>query len=156
MKYLRVNRTQLFDQNDFYEAFEKDLRQTRSRLIIESPFLTTSRVGKLTPILRELVCRGVKVIVNTKLFDKHDEFMYYQAIECVVLLQELGVKVLFTAGHHRKLAVIDEFILWEGSLNILSQNNSCEIKRRTKSKKLCRQMVSFVGIGRLQKRIVRA
>jgi hypothetical protein len=39
------------------------------------------------------------------------------------MLQKLGVQVLYTSGHHRKLAIIDREILYEGSLNIPSQND---------------------------------
>ena len=38
--------------------------------------------------------------------------------------------------------------LWEGSLNILSQNDSCEIMRRSVSSELVKQMADFVGASR--------
>jgi hypothetical protein len=38
--------------------------------------------------------------------------------------------------------------MYEGSLNILSQNDSAEIMRRIASKQLVEQMVSFVGLER--------
>ena len=31
-------------------------------------------------------------------------------------------------NHHRKLAILDRKVLWEGSLNILSQTRSREIR----------------------------
>ncbi len=62
------------------------------------------------------------------------------------MLQELGVEVLITGGHHRKLAIIDQQILYEGSLNILSQNDSCEVMRRIYSEQLADQMLVFVGL----------
>ena len=48
---------------------------------------------------------------------------------------------------HRKLAVIDRAILWEGSLNILSQSNSKEIMRRTKSAFLANQVINFTKMN---------
>jgi len=50
-------------------------------------------------------------------------------------MQKLGVIVLYTVGHHRKLAVLDRKIVYEGSLNILSFNDSCEIMRKITSTK---------------------
>ena len=71
-----------------------------------------------------------------------------QAEEAVRRLQELDVRVMYTVKHHRKLAIIDDEILWEGSLNILSQNDSCEIMRRSVSAQLANQMLSFIGARR--------
>ena len=55
--------------------------------------------------------------------------MAIQAELAIHTLQELDVTVLMTVGHHRKIAIVDD-ILYEGSLNILSQNDSCELMRR--------------------------
>ena len=61
-------------------------------------------------------------------------------------LLDLGVKLLFTGGRHRKLVIIDRSILWEGSLNALSQNSSCEVMRRIESETLAKQMIEFAGL----------
>jgi hypothetical protein len=63
-------------------------------------------------------------------------------------LQHMGVQVLYTGYHHRKLAILDRAILYEGSLNILSQNKSSEVMRRIESVSLAWQMVRFTGIDR--------
>lgn len=60
-------------------------------------------------------------------------------------MQELGVTVLYTIKLHRKLAIIDGEILYEGSLNILSQLDSCEVMRRTESQQLANEMARFIG-----------
>ena len=51
-----------------------------------------------------------------------------------------------TYGHHRKLAIIDRSILYEGSLNILSQNDSLEIMQRIEPEELARQMIDFMWL----------
>lgn len=61
-------------------------------------------------------------------------------------MQELGIEVLRTLGHQRKLAIIDDNVLWEGSLNILSQYDSCEVMRRIKSDVAVKEMVMFTKI----------
>lgn len=58
--------------------------------------------------------------MNTKPIDEHNIGLSDQAIMAVSRLQEIGIMVLFTNGHHRKLSIIDDDILYEGSLNILS------------------------------------
>lgn len=138
--------TRLYDQDSFYQEFIKDISHARNRVIIESPFMTTKRVKLLLPILAKLIKRGVKVIINTKPFDEHEGLLYEMAIESVEQMQSIGVQIIMTVGHHRKLAVVDEEILWEGSLNILSQNDSCEFMRRIDSEHITRETVSFLHL----------
>ena len=138
--------SRLFDQGKFYEAFIADLRRAKTRIIIESPFITMKRLRMLLPILQQMSDKGVQVIVNTKPFDEHSQLLYEQALQANIALQEAGVTVFMTVGHHRKVAIIDDDILWEGSLNILSQNDSCELMRRIHSKEAVGEMMRFTGI----------
>lgn len=137
--------SQLYNQDKFYDAFSRDLRRARTRVVIESPFITMKRLNALLPTLERLRAKGVGVIVNTKPREEHEQLLYDQAIHAIGVLQDMGVTVLMTIGHHRKLAIIDDDILWEGSLNILSQNDSCEFMRRVQSPILTEQMIRFIG-----------
>jgi hypothetical protein len=85
-------------------------------------------------------------VVNTRHPQEHEGYLQAEAEIGIALLQDLGVEILFTGGHHRKLAVFDRQILWEGSLNILSQNDSCEIMRRTESEMLAKQVLDFANL----------
>lgn len=138
--------SRLYDQNSFYDAFLRDLRHAKSRVIIESPFITQRRMTRLMPALERLRRRNVRIIVNTKPFEEHEAKYQKQAMWAVGIMQEFGIEVLMTSGHHRKVAIIDKGILWEGSLNILSQNDSCEIMRRMQSDELVREMLSFTNL----------
>ena len=143
-----MNNSALFDNNTFYKAFERDLRRARQSVIIESPFITRRRMEHLLPLLTKLRRKGVHIVVNTRNPEEHNEEYSIQAEDAVAAMQDIGIKVLYTVKHHRKLAIIDEEILWEGSLNILSQGDSCEIMRRTSSASLALQMMGFIGAHR--------
>ena len=140
--------TGLYDQGTFYKRFSYDLRNASSEVVIESPFVTVRRMDTILPELARLTKRGVKVVVNTKPPIEHDEFMQEQAEVAIANMQSIGVEVLLTVGHHRKLAVIDRAIVWEGSLNILSQYDSCEIMRRLQSEQLASQLLNFIKLTR--------
>lgn len=136
----------LFDQNTFYEAFLKDLHSCRSELIIESPFITTKRISAIFPKIERLRKRGIKIIINTRDPIEHEGIYQFQAEDAIARLQAIGVHVLYTGGHHRKIVILDKNILWEGSLNVLSQNDTCEMMRRIVSSELAQQMINFLHI----------
>jgi phosphatidylserine/phosphatidylglycerophosphate/cardiolipin synthase-like enzyme len=146
--YVGMATSQLFDQEKFYDAFSDDLRRAKQRVVIESPFITIRRLNALLPTLQKLRRQDVRIIINTKPLEEHEPLLFGQALQAIALLQEMGVTVLMTVGHHRKLAIIDDDILWEGSLNILSQNDSCEFMRRMQSPILVQQMVCFTGANK--------
>ena len=61
-------------------------------------------------------------------------------------LEALGVQVfLCTGNHHRKLAILDRTVLWEGSLNILSQTHSREFMRRLEGGGFAVDLFNFIG-----------
>ncbi|MFO0971376.1 MAG: phospholipase D-like domain-containing protein [Candidatus Saccharimonadales bacterium] len=144
-----MNNSELFDSDSFYKAFERDLRSAKHSVIIESPFITSRRMEYLLPILIKLRRNGVRVVVNTRDPKEHNEEYAIQAEDVIATMQEIGVKVLYTVKHHRKLAIIDGEILWEGSLNILSQGDSCEVMRRTVSTSLAWQMICFTKLNKI-------
>lgn len=141
--------SQLHDETTFYKAFIKDLKKCREEVIIESPFITCQRMYMLSAVFDNLIKRKIKVYVITRDPEEHDLPMKQQAEEEIRNFEMIGVQVLITANHHhRKLAIIDRKILWEGSLNILSQSYSREIMRRITGVKPARDMFKFLKLER--------
>lgn len=139
--------SRLYDHTTFYKVFEKDLKRARRSVLIESPFITERRMNELLPLLIRLRNRGILIVINTRNPAEHEVAYQRQAASAVRVMQKLGIMVLYTGKHHRKIAIIDGEILWEGSLNILSQSDSCEIMRRTESRQLVTEMARFIRVS---------
>lgn len=141
--------SKLYNEDTFYKVFLKDLANCQSEVIIESPFITNWRLCELLPSLEKLKERGVRIVVATKDPREHDkDYLRDGANEALACLQRLGIQVIYVSGHHRKLAILDRKVLYEGSLNILSQSDSREVMRRIESVQLAWQMIRFVGVDR--------
>lgn len=137
--------SRLFDNETFYGSFVRDLGYASHSIYIESPFITRKRMDMILPILKQARRRGVQITVNSRPPSEHDRSYINQAYESVQDMQSIDIRVFYTVKHHRKIAIIDDQILWEGSLNILSQSDSCEIMRRSILRALARQMMQFIG-----------
>ena len=142
-------KTKLLDQDNFYLAFQSDIRAAKHEVIIESPFLTLRRLKLLLPDMLRVKTRGVRLVINTKPVNEQDVAMRAQAADCIALLQCNGIVVLQTGGHHRKLAIIDRRFCYEGSLNILSFHLSCQLMRRTDNAKWSEDLLNFLNIKHL-------
>lgn len=142
--------SRLYDETTFYPAFLKDLQKCQSEVIIESPFVTNRRLAELFPALKKLKGRGVRVAIVTKDPREHEkDYCREDAIDALASLQRLGIQVIYANDHHRKVAILDRKVLYEGSLNILSQYDSREIMRRIESVAMSWQLVRFIGADRL-------
>lgn len=144
-----MNNSSLHDEKTFYQAFVRDLERCKEEVIIESPFITTQRTRTLRTIFEKLVSRGVKIYIFTRDPLEHSDGYEVQSEEEIRYFEKLGVQVLLCVGnHHRKLAILDRNVLWEGSLNILSQTHSREIMRRIENKELTEEMFKFLNLGK--------
>lgn len=139
-------KTSLFDESTFYKQFTTDLLKAKEEVVIESPFITTKRTNKLVPVFNKLIRRGIKVYIITR---EHLSPYKEQSEREICHFERIGVQTLICKGnHHRKLAIIDQEVLWEGSLNILSQIKSREIMRRFDGGGFAVDMYNFLKLER--------
>jgi len=104
-------------------------------------------MNKLVPIFNKLVKRGVKVYIITRDPREHLSPYKEQSEREIQHFERIGIQVLICRGnHHRKLAIIDKKVLWEGSLNILSQIKSREIMRRFEGGGFAVEMLNFLKL----------
>ena len=142
----RLSCSNLFNEHTFYANFLRDLSRANKRVVIESPYLTERRALYYTPLFQTLSMRGVGITINTRHPHCHGVKMKLQAEKAARILLRTGIRIYtFNDLRHWKVAVIDDTILWEGSLNILSHNRSREIMRRIASPTLCKRMLAFIN-----------
>jgi phosphatidylserine/phosphatidylglycerophosphate/cardiolipin synthase-like enzyme len=145
---LGIFNSKLFDEKTFYSAFLKDIKNCEKEIIIESPFITTERMNSFRSVFKKMLKKDVKIVVITRDPIEHTAFMGKQSEEEITGFEMMGVQTFLCSGnHHRKLAIIDRKILWEGSLNILSQNNSREIMRRIEGEAFATELFEFLNLG---------
>lgn len=138
----------LYDEKTFYPSFIKDLAGCRQEVIIESPFITSGRMEGFRSLFNKLLRKEVKIYVFTRDPKEHEPAMAIQSEAEIANFERIGIQTFICEGnHHRKLAILDRKILWEGSLNILSQNYSREIMRRMEGEE-AQEMFNFLKFSR--------
>jgi hypothetical protein len=123
-------------QDQFFEHLSGDLAGAQSEVVIYSPFMTRERVGRLEPQLRAAVERGADSSVVTRSLEERSRSDHSVYAEIENDLRGWGVHVVHKRGMHEKLVLIDETVLWQGSLNPLSSGSSREIMERRVSSDL--------------------
>jgi transcriptional regulator with XRE-family HTH domain len=137
--------TSIYSADEFWAAFTRDFIGAGARILLHSPFLGARRIKILSKEIELATRRGVVVCAfvqepqhwgtDSKFLNPECTYEIAEMRLLIEMLQSLGVHVNLRKKIHAKLAVIDEAILWEGSLNILSHVNTQEHMRRSTQKR---------------------
>jgi transcriptional regulator with XRE-family HTH domain len=134
-----------FKHHEFYSPFVADLRRARALVIIQSPYLTIRRIEVFAEEIQACNRRGVRICVvaqEPKYWDQRADIPKLKPVEgAIQLLQNMDVHVTLSPRVHEKLAIIDEEILWDGSMNILSYFDTKERMARWISRDMVRQVI---------------
>jgi superfamily I DNA and/or RNA helicase/ssDNA-binding Zn-finger/Zn-ribbon topoisomerase 1 len=134
----------VFEEGDFYPQFYRDLLSAKQEVIIDSPYITSERMRMMMPVFENLRARNINIFIITRNTEDHTSSMRAQANTEFKKMEEIGIVILpFKGNMHRKLAVIDRNITWEGSLNILSQRESQEFMRRFVGPQTANQLIAL-------------
>jgi hypothetical protein len=121
---------ELFTERNFWAQFFQDLKTVKERLIILSPFLSIRRSSIFMDYFQAMVGRGVEIRIYSRPRNQQIGEMANQAEVVIGQLRSIGANVIERRNMHQKVAILDNAIAWEGSLNILSQRDTGEHMRR--------------------------
>lgn len=106
-----ILKSELIDEQRFYRSFINDLKQAKSSVLIESPFMTERKALQFSRLFKKMNNRGVTIQVNTRNPRHHDQFLEVQAWKALYILKDCGVIVkTYNDLRHRKIAIIDNEI----------------------------------------------
>jgi hypothetical protein len=133
-------------ERDFLDSFRSDLAAAIQAVLVLSPFLSSNRAVDYYPALHALTIRAVTVDVYSRAGHEQPEGLRKGYPEVIRTLRRLGVHVHVRPGMHEKVAAIDGRILWHGSLNILSHNDTRESMLRFECAGLVKEVLSDLGL----------
>jgi len=120
----------LYTEQNFWAQFFKDLKTVKERLIILSPFLSIRRSSMFADYFRAMIMRGIEIKIYTRPVNQQIGEMANQADIVIKQLRNIGANAIERLNMHQKIAILDNAIAWEGSLNILSHRDTGEHMRR--------------------------
>ena len=110
----------IFDKTNFLPVYSNDIISASREILIVSPFVTRRRTFQMMQTLKIALENGVKVVVVTRPAEnfKDKDLTAWQTT--LDFLRNSGVVFVFKSNIHQKFAVMDEKIVWYGSINLLS------------------------------------
>lgn len=128
LQNFQVDGLKHFTEEYFYEDFFSEINTCNKSLTIYSPFIANNRVTNnfSQTFFQNLTDRNIKMKIITKPVNEHPIANRSFANNCISLWKTMGITIIEKQGMHEKIAILDNKIIYHGSLNILSQWHSQE------------------------------
>lgn len=134
----------IFDNSSFLPVYTNDILTAQREVLIVSPFITRRRTVLIMQHLELALRGGVRVIVVTRGVAEDSERDQSALQETIQLLQDAGVTMVFRPNIHQKFAIMDQKIVWYGSINLLSFGSAEESIMRLDSPIIANELLKTV------------
>lgn len=140
-------RSGLFRQVDFEAVCGADIEQATKGIAIYSGFVTPQRVAAYEPLFRRKLSEGVKIRCVTRPPARNGSIPADLGRDALNGLEAMGCIVDTRWDIHEKVVIIDDEIIWFGSLNPLSHTNRTdEMMARVTGKPAALQLSAFMAV----------
>ena len=134
----------IYDGKTFYPVFCRDVEITQNEILIVSPFMRKARLTQMLKVLSPLIMNKVTVTVVTRPSEDFKEKNKQIVIECTEQLKQYGIKVVYKSDFHQKFAIIDQSVVWYGSVNFLSFGTQEESIMRIENSDVAHQLMDTI------------
>jgi superfamily II DNA or RNA helicase len=131
----------IFDKSNFLPVYNNDILAAESEILIVSPFVTRRRTVQMLQQLEIALRNKVKVTVVTRPTGNFGEKNPTALQGTLDMLQHAGVNVVFRSHIHQKFALIDQKVVWYGSINLLSFGSAEESIMRLESPNIASELL---------------
>jgi len=114
--------SKVYDAKRFDVSLLDDIKAAKGLVVIISPFLSRLKVEEFINAreVREALSKGIRIVVVTRPPDPKEIEKVDEHEKCMKMLEDVGVKVAMESKLHFKAAIIDNEIIYLGSINPLS------------------------------------
>lgn len=128
-------------KSNLLPVYDNDILAAEREILIVSPFITRRRTLQMMQQLEIALRNKVKVTVVTRPTGDFGEKEPAALQGALYVLQHAGVNVVFRSNIHQKFALIDQKIVWYGSINLLSFGNAEESIMRLESPNIAGELL---------------
>ena len=139
----KQNANTIFDIDSYEKVYAKDLLEANKEIIISSPGLNYAKVDAFVKLIKHRQEDGVKLTVITLNPEGYPEEKIKDTKRLVEILKKCGIRIKLQEHMHEHFAIIDDEIVWYGSMNLLSRAKVDDNLMRVKSKDAARELLEM-------------
>ena len=133
----------IYDIENYAETYWKDLEEANSAVVVSSPRLNNQKVDRIINMLGKRRELGVKVTIVTWHPDAYKYGKDDVRMELMERLRKAGFEIRLVEESCEHYAVIDNEIVWYGSVNLLSKEDAEDNLMRVCSKDIAAELLEM-------------
>lgn len=133
----------IYDIENYAETYWKDLEEANSAVVVSSPRLNNQKVDRIINILGKRRELGVEVTIVTWHPDAYKYGKDDVRMELMERLRKAGFEIRLVEETCEHYAVIDNEIVWYGSVNLLSKEDAEDNLMRVCSKDIAAELLEM-------------
>lgn len=137
----QVVENSIFDWQNYLDIFGGDVASAKSEVVISSPGLGTRKVWKFIKDVAPLQERGVRIAVLTLSPSAYPDDAADHQEELTDALRAVGIAVRYSEKFREHFAVIDNAIVWYGSMNLLSREKEEDSMMRLENTSIAQELL---------------
>ena len=133
----------IYDIETYAETYWRDLEEAKSGIIVSSPRLNNQKVNRIITVLSKRRELGVRVTIVTWHPDAYKYGRDDVRMELTERLRKAGFEIRLVEDSCEHYAVIDNEIVWYGSMNLLSKEDAEDNLMRVCSKDIAAELLEM-------------
>ncbi|MFH1673367.1 MAG: AAA domain-containing protein [Pseudomonadota bacterium] len=133
---------QILGEESFFGNFAMDINASENSIFALAPYFGEYRWPKIQPLFNAALAREVKITIVTPPLAETKNKIYVENV--IMNLRSLGAVVVSASGLHGKDVIIDERIVYTGSMNWSSHRGRSEVIHRIDAPKYAKQCLEFL------------
>jgi superfamily II DNA or RNA helicase len=134
----------IFSNENFLPVFDNDIAAASAEILIVSPFVRKRRALQMVQHLKIALDKKIRAIVVTRPITDFNLRYRNSLQEVLTLLNGNGINMVFKTNIHQKFAVIDQKIVWYGSINLMSYGRAQESIMRIENPHIALELIKSV------------
>ena len=136
----------IFNKDNFLPVFNQDINAAKKEILVVSPFVRKMRTQQMIKHLKIALDKNIRVVIVTRPkedFKSKDHAAMQRTLD---LLTDDGVRVVFKSNIHQKFAIMDQKVVWYGSINLLSYGTAQESIMRIDSVNIANELMRSIEV----------
>lgn len=133
----------IYDIENYAEVYWRDLEEAKFSIIVSSPTLNNQKVNHIIKVLRKRLELGIKATVVTWHPDSYKYGRDDTRMELMERLRKAGFEIRLVEDSCEHYAVIDDEIVWYGSMNLLSKEDVDDNLMRVCSREIAAELLEI-------------
>lgn len=135
---------EILDENTFFDRFAQDIGAAKTSIFGLAPYFGEYRWPKIQPLFSAALARNVAITLVIPPIEEAENPSYVKSV--IKNLRDLGAVVISASGLHGKDVIIDERIVYTGSMNWSSNRGRIETIHRIDAPKYAKKCLEFMQV----------